>query len=86
MARRASRIRVEIESRNEFWRKAVKVEWEYQFPDRKLIDEADGRFLIAPDWLADLQRVAGQCFSTVLLSPADPGRRSLFRRLLPRDE
>ena len=30
------RIKVEIKSRNKFWRNAVQVEWEYQFPDRQL--------------------------------------------------
>ncbi len=80
------RIRVEIIGRNEFWRDAVFVEWEYQFPDRKLEPE-EGRFhLIGQEWLDDLQRVAAQCFSQVLLAPQDPGRRQLFRRLLARDE
>lgn len=82
----ASRIRVEIKSRNEFWRNAVMVEWEYQFPQRALKAEADGFYLIETDWLEDLQRVASQCFSEALLAPSDPGRRQLFRRLFARDE
>lgn len=82
----ASRIRVEIKSRNNFWRNAVMVEWDYQFPQRALKPEADGFYLIEESWLEDLQRVAGQCFSEVLLAPRDPGRRQLFRRLLARDE
>lgn len=82
----ASRIRVEIKSRNEFWRNAVMVEWEYQFPQRALKVEADGVYLIETDWLEDLQRVASQCFSEALLAPSDPGRRQLFRRLFARDE
>jgi hypothetical protein len=80
------RIRVEIIGRNEFWRDAVFVEWEYQFPDRKLEPEEGRFYLIAQEWLDDLQRVAAQCFSQVLLAPQDPGRRQLFRRLLARDE
>jgi hypothetical protein len=80
------RIRVEIIGRNEFWRNAVFVEWEYQFPDRKLEPEEGRFYLIAQEWLDDLQRVAAQCFSQVLLAPQDPGRRQLFRRLLARDE
>jgi hypothetical protein len=79
------RIRVEIIGRNEFWRDAVFVEWEYQFPERKLEPEAEGFYLIAEEWLDDLRRVAAQCFSQVLLAPQDPGRRKLFRRLLARD-
>lgn len=82
----ASRIRVEIKSRNEFWRNAVMVEWEYQFPQRSLSREADGLYLIEESWLEDLQRVAAQCFSEALLAPRDPGRRQLFRRLFTGDE
>jgi hypothetical protein len=80
------RIRVEIIGRNEFWRDAVFVEWEYQFPERKLEPEEGSFYLIAEEWLDDLRRVAAQCFSQVLLAPQDPGRRKLFRRLLARDE
>jgi hypothetical protein len=76
------RIRVEIIGRNEFWRNAVFVEWEYQFPDRKLEPEGETLYLISEEWLQDLQRVAAQCFSQVLLAPQDPGRRRLFRKLI----
>lgn len=82
----ASRIRVEIKSRNEFWRNAVMVEWDYQFPQRKLEAETQNFYLIEENWLEDLHRVTAQCFSQVLLAPRDPGRRQLFRRLLARDE
>jgi len=80
------RIRVEIVGRNEFWRNAVFVEWEYQFPERKLEPEGSGFFLIADEWLDDLRRVATQCFSQILLAPQDPGRRLLFRKLFKRGE
>jgi hypothetical protein len=82
----ASRIRIEIKSRNEFWQNAVRVEWEYQFPNRKLEPESQGFYLIEENWLEDLQRVTAQCFSEVLLAPRDPGRRQLFRKLFARDE
>ena len=82
----ASRIRVEIKGRNEFWQNAVLVEWEYQFPQRRLEPELPGFYLIEESWLEDLQGVAAQCFSRALLAPSDPGRRQLFRRLLARDE
>lgn len=82
----ASLIRVEIKSRNDFWRNAVMVEWEYQFPQRALKREADGFYLIEESWLGDLQQVAAQCFSEALLAPRDPGRRQLFRRLFTGDE
>ncbi len=80
------RIRIEIVGRNEFWRNAVFVEWDYQYPQRKLVPESQGFYLIAEEWLDDLRRVAEQCFSQVLLAPSDPGRRRLFRKLFSRDE
>ena len=80
-------IRVEITGRNGFWRQAVMVEWEHQFPDRPLMaDKGSGYYVIEADWLEDLQRVAAQCFSTALPAPDDPGRRQLFRRLFARPE
>jgi hypothetical protein len=74
-------IRVEIIGRNEFWLKAVFVEWEHQFPARAITKQGDGYYLIDAGWLEDLQRVAAQVFSKVVVAPADPGRRQLFRRL-----
>ncbi|HZS06675.1 MAG TPA: hypothetical protein VFD58_17690 [Blastocatellia bacterium] len=77
------RIRVEIESRNEFWHNALGVEWEHQFPDRRLEKVGKHAYVIDEDWLEDLQKVASQVFSRVLLSPDDPGRRRWFRSLIP---
>jgi hypothetical protein len=75
-------IRVEIVGRSNFWRNAVFVEWEHQYPDRKLKDAADGYHFIEATWIEDLKRVAAQCFSEVLIAPDDPGRRNLFRRFI----
>jgi hypothetical protein len=75
-------IRVEINGRDAFWRDAVIVEWEHQHPARKLTKEASGSFVIESDWLDDLKRIAGDCFSTVVVAPADPSRRSWFRQFL----
>ena len=77
-----NRIRVEVVSRDGFWRKAVMVEWEYQFPERALAAEPDGTYLVPEGWLDDFERVAGQCFSKVVRAPEDPSRRLWFRRLL----
>jgi hypothetical protein len=77
------RVRVEIKGRNDFWRNAVKVEWNYQFPDRQLVEESPHRYLIPAAWFEDLKKVAGQCFSEALEAPEDLGRRRLFRRILP---
>ncbi len=79
-------LRVEIVGRDQFWQKAVMVEWEHQFPERKLIAEAENRFLIEAAWLRDLERVAKECFSKVLVAPKDPGRRLWLRRFLPPSE
>ncbi|MEP7337298.1 MAG: hypothetical protein ABI977_06095 [Acidobacteriota bacterium] len=79
-------IRVEIKSRSSFWQNAVLVEWDYQFPQRRLEPGSKGVYLIEEGWLEDLERVAAQCFSKVLLAPRDPGRRQLFRKLLARDK
>lgn len=82
----SNRVRVEIVGRNEFWRNAVFVEWEYQFPERRLEPESARYHLIEEGWLEDLQRVAAQCFSQALLAPQDPGRRHLFRKIFAREE
>jgi hypothetical protein len=74
-------IRVEITGRNSFWQNAVKVEWEHQYPERPWIEQGDRYYVIEADWLADLQRVANQCFSTAVIAPEDVGKRQLFRTL-----
>ena len=79
----SSTIRVEIISREEFWRDAVLVEWEHQHPERKLIAQGGDSYLIEKDWFEDLDRIARDCFSTVVLAPANPARRSWFRRFVP---
>lgn len=75
------RVRIEIRSRNDFWRNAFFVEWEHQFPDRQ--PEAAGQepLLVPAAWLDDMHRVAAQCFSEIRVAPSDPGRRQVFRRL-----
>ena len=76
-------IRIEVISRNEFWRNAFDVEWNYQFPERLLTKDPDGYLLVQREWFTDLERVATQCFSTVRCPPSQPDRRRLFRRLFP---
>ena len=75
------RVRIEIIGRNEFWRNAVLVEWRHQYPERILESAPPNYYLAADEWLSDLERIAGQCFSQVRQAPADPGRRRMFRRL-----
>ncbi|HSE98564.1 MAG TPA: hypothetical protein VLD57_09895 [Blastocatellia bacterium] len=68
-------IRIEIKGKTAFWTRAFHVEWQYQFPDREMTDAGDGCFLISPAWLADVERVAGQCFCEALRPPDNPQRR-----------
>ncbi len=84
--KRMAQIRVEIIGRNPYWLNAIFVEWEYQFPARKLARQPERYYWIEADWLDDMQRVAQQCFGRVLLAPDDPGRRQLFRRVFARKD
>jgi len=79
----SQRLRVEIKARDEFWRKAILVEWEYRHPDWKLSSDAGGLYLIDCEWLEYLKAVATDCNSTVVIGPRNPGRRSMFRKLIP---
>ena len=77
-------IRIEIVSRDGFWRNAFNVEWEFQYPQRNL-EELQGYCRVPETWLKDLERVGKQCFSSIRLAPSDPGRREIFRLILPRE-
>ena len=79
----SSQIKIEIIGRDQFWRGAVIVEWEHQHPQRKLIEDPTGTYLIQRGWLEDLKCIAGDCFSRIVVAPADPSRRLWFRQLLP---
>jgi hypothetical protein len=76
-------MRIEIIARDEFWRNAVITEWEDQHPQRTLIKEADGSFLIESEWLDDIKGIAADCLSTIVVAPMDPSRRSWFRQFIP---
>jgi NADPH-dependent glutamate synthase beta subunit-like oxidoreductase len=76
-------IRIEVISRNEFWRNAFNVEWNHQFPDRVLTEDNDGFLRVRREWFDDLEQVAKQCFSTIRHPPDRPDRRRLFRSLFP---
>ena len=79
----SKRLRVEIKARDEFWQKAVLIEWEYQHPDWKLTCDAAGWYWIDSDWFESLKAVATDCNSTIVIGPRDPGRRSMFGKLIP---
>ena len=78
----SQKLRVEINSRDDFWRKAVLIEWEYRHPDWKLTHDA-GWYLIDSEWFESLKDVATDCNSTIVIGPKDPGRRSLLQKLIP---
>jgi len=75
-------IRIEIVGRDAFWRNAVFVEWEHQYPERKLLDHCNHCYLIKTDWLVDLKRVAEGCFSKIVVAPENLGRRLWLRQFI----
>jgi hypothetical protein len=78
------RIRIEIRSRDEFWGRAFHVEWEHQFPDRKLMADSASSYFAEPEWLSDLQLVGEQTFSVVTRAPDNPRRRDWISSLIAR--
>ena len=77
-------IKIEITGKDDFWQRAFHVEWEYQFPDRRLASDATGRFLAENEWLDDLQRVGNQTFCIIVRAPENPLRREWISSLIPR--
>jgi hypothetical protein len=80
----AEQIRIEIRARDEFWRRAFRVEWEHNFPDRKLVDSSGDFYLVEPDWLGDLERVAAQTFCSIQRAPENPRRREWLSSIIAR--
>jgi hypothetical protein len=80
----AQQLRIEIKGKDEFWGRAFRVEWEHQFPDRKLTPDVSGRYLARREWLEDLEGVARQTFCQVLCAPENPRRREWISSLIPR--
>lgn len=78
----AQQVKVEIKGKDEFWGRAFHVEWEDQFPDRKLTADGAGRFLARSEWLDDLARVAAQTFCRVVRAPENPLRRQWMSSIL----
>lgn len=77
------RVRLELRGKDEFWTRAFRVEWEDQFPDRKLESDSAGDLIAAREWLEDLERVAAQTFCRVVHAPANPDRRRWMNSLVP---
>jgi len=77
-------VRIEIRGKDEFWARAFHVEWEDQFPDKKLT--SDGKdFTAEREWLDDLERVGSQTFCTVVLAPENLLRRRWIISLIGRN-
>ena len=77
-------IKIEIKSKDEFWGRAFHVEWEHQFPDRKLQPSAGNFFFAQIEWLGDLEQVGAQTFSTITRAPVNPQRREWIGKLTGR--
>ena len=78
-------VRIEIIGRDAFWRNAVLVEWDHQYPQRQLVAESSACYLIEAEWLVDLKRVAEGSFSKIVVAPEDPSRRLWLRQFIPSD-
>jgi hypothetical protein len=78
------RIRIDIVGKDGFWERAFHVEWEHQFPDRKLASDGALGFLAPSEWLADIERVGNETFCTILRAPENPRRREWMSALIPR--
>jgi len=79
----SQKLRVQIKACDEFWQKAVLIEWESRHSEWKLTPDASGFYLIDCEWFESLKDVATDCNSTIVVGPSDPGRRSLFQKLIP---
>lgn len=83
-SKQSAQVTVEITGRDEFWRRAFHVEWEHQFPDRKLTLAGQNRFRAQAVWIDDLDRVGRETFCRVERMPVSRERRqwigSLFAR------
>jgi hypothetical protein len=75
-------IKIEIKGKDDFWGRAFHVEWEDQFPDRKLVSDGPSRFLARNEWLDDLERIANQTFCRVVPAPENPRRREWMSSIL----
>lgn len=80
----AQQLKVEIKGKDEFWDRAFHVEWEHQFPDRKLTSDSMGTFLVQGEWLDDLETVATQTFCKVVPAPENALRRQWMNSLIAR--
>ena len=78
-------IKIEIRGKDDFWAQAFHVEWEHQFPYRKLASDGKDRFLADADWLDDLERVGSETFCAVLQTPENPQRRAWLSSLIQRN-
>jgi hypothetical protein len=77
-------VRIEIHGRDEFWSRAFHVEWEHQFPERKLVRAGRDLFLVDAEWAGDLERVAARTFCRLLRAPENPRRRQWLSSLITR--
>ncbi|MER3428669.1 MAG: hypothetical protein C4334_11340 [Pyrinomonas sp.] len=78
-------VRVVIIGLDEVYRQGVFVEWESAYPTRPLHQLPDGTYLMPPEWLDDLRRIAAECCSEVrVVEEARASRRDFLRRFAPK--
>jgi hypothetical protein len=77
-------VRIEIRGKDEFWGRAFHVEWDDQFPGRKLTSSGK-HFIAEREWLDDLERVGSQTFCKVVLAPENVPRRRWMISLIGRN-
>lgn len=77
-------VRIEIKGRDEFWGRAFHVEWQHQFPARKLVSAGKDSFLAELDWMSDLERVAAETFCRITRAPENPRRREWLSSIVAR--
>ena len=77
-------IKVEIAAKDAFWRRAFDVEWEHQFPDRKLEASDAGQLIADAEWLKDLERVAAETFCRATSAPENRRRREWLGSIVGR--
>ena len=75
-------IRIEITGKDEFWGRAFHVEWQYQFADRKLIEDGAGHYLAEIEWMDDIEQVAAETFCRVTRAPENPRRREWISSII----
>ena len=80
----SKQIQIEILAKDEFWSKAVQLEWANRHHDKEITFVSGRVYSIDAEWLDELTGIALECNSKIVLAPGNPSRRSLFTQFLQR--